>query len=420
MNDDIAISVRDLTKTFHLREEKRSTLKERFVKGASKPTGTFTALDSVSFDVPRGTTFGLVGHNGSGKSTLLKILAGVYRPTSGDVRVNGHVSALLELGAGFHGELTGRENIRLNGAILGMSRKKIRESMDEIIDFAELGRFIDVPVKNYSSGMYVRLGFAIAVMLDPDILIVDEVIAVGDEAFQRKSFDHMYELRQRGTTIALVTHSMELAQELCDQALWLDGGVVQVQGSITDVVAGYVKDVNRREKLRLTSDQQETRLSRRGSGEVTVTAAGWADRKGTPAPFATTDEPFCLGLTVAAEKPIRGVGITVRVYQENGVLLGAINSSADGVDFDFEQGENRVRFELDQVVLQPGTYWASTSLRSHGHAFDEVDKGWRLVVRGDGAIDTLGAIRIAGSWHATEPPVLQAEKKTSGDTNGNG
>ncbi len=400
MTGDVAIRVRDLTKTFNLHEEKRTTLKERFVKGGPKSVGSFTALDSVSFDIPRGTTFGLVGHNGSGKSTLLKILAGVYRPTSGEVRVNGHVSALLELGAGFHGELTGRENIRLNGAILGMSRKKIRDSMDQIIDFAELGRFIDVPVKNYSSGMYVRLGFAIAVMLEPEILIVDEVIAVGDEAFQRKSFDHMYELRKQGTTIALVTHSMELAQELCDQALWLDGGVCKVQGSITEVVSNYVKEVNERERLRLTQELEEveTRLSRRGSGEAVVSALGWTDKDGLPTPFADQSESLSVQLSIEAEKDLAGVGVTVRIYQENGSLLGAMSSASEGVTFDLVQGQNQVKFQLDSLFLQPGTYWASTSLRSHGHAWDEVDKGWRLVVRGDGTVESLGTVRFAGSW----------------------
>ena len=176
-----AIKVDHVSKEFRFREERRNSLKEVFVKGLGGKPKTFLAVDDVSFEVPQGRTFGLVGHNGSGKSTMLKMLAGVYRPSAGQITVRGSVSALIELGAGFHGELTGRENIRLNGAILGLSKHQIEGSIDEIVDFADIGEFIDVPVKVYSSGMYVRLGFAIAVVMNPEVLIVDEIIAVGDE-----------------------------------------------------------------------------------------------------------------------------------------------------------------------------------------------------------------------------------------------
>jgi lipopolysaccharide transport system ATP-binding protein len=181
---EIAIEVADLSKMFRLATERRDSLKERFVRGGGRHE-EFWALRDVTFNIERGTTFGLIGQNGSGKSTLLKMLAGIYRPTSGTVAAKGRISALLELGAGFHGELTGRENVYLNGAILGLSRKQIDASMDQIIDFAGIADFIDSPVKIYSSGMYVRLGFSIAVTVDPEILIVDEIIAVGDEEFQR-------------------------------------------------------------------------------------------------------------------------------------------------------------------------------------------------------------------------------------------
>ena len=212
-----AISVDHVSKRFRFRDEKRDSIKEIFVKGRGGRQRDFLAVDDVSFNIESGKTFGLVGHNGSGKSTMLKLLAGVYRPTSGLIRVNGAVSALIELGAGFHGELTGRENIYLNGAIIGLSKHQIEQSVDEIVDFADIGPFIDVPVKVYSSGMYVRLGFAIAVVMNPEILIVDEIIAVGDEQFQRKCFDYIYKLRREGSTIALVTHALGIARELCDR-----------------------------------------------------------------------------------------------------------------------------------------------------------------------------------------------------------
>src|SRR5664280_107762 len=244
---DFAIRAENLSKRFWLHTDRRTGLKERFIRGQAPKGREFWALRDASFEIERGSTFGLLGQNGSGKSTTLKVLAGIYRPNGGRVIVNGRVSALLELGAGFHGELTGRENVRLNGAILGLSAKQIDAAMDRIIDFAAIGDFIDSPVKIYSSGMFVRLGFAIAVSLDPEILMVDEVIAVGDEEFQRKCFDHLFELRKRGTTIVLVTHSLGLIRDMCDQAAWLDHGEVRELGVAREVADRYIESVNDRE-----------------------------------------------------------------------------------------------------------------------------------------------------------------------------
>lgn len=256
-DDEYAIEVEHVSKTFTMHADRRDSLKERFVRGSSRDSHVFRALDDVSFRVRKGTTFGLIGHNGSGKSTMLKILAGVYRPTKGEVSVSSKVDALLEVGAGFHGELTGRENIYLNGSILGRSRRQIDESLDWIIEFADIGDFIDEPVKVYSSGMTVRLGFATAVAIKPTILIVDEIIAVGDEEFQRKCFDLMRELRDRGTTIALVTHSLSLATEMCDEIVWLDHGRVQMVGTADKVVSAYLTAVNEKEARKRSEEAGE-------------------------------------------------------------------------------------------------------------------------------------------------------------------
>lgn len=396
---DLAIRVEDLTKTFSLREERRHTLKEAFVKGKGGNKKVFDAVKEVSFEVERGRTFGLVGHNGSGKSTLLKMLAGVYRPTSGLIRVNGHVSALLELGAGFHRELTGRENIRLNGAILGLSAKQISESMDSIIDFAEIGQFIDVPVKNYSSGMFVRLGFAIAVMLKPEILIVDEVIAVGDEAFQRKCFDHIYRLRSEGTTIALVTHSMPLARELCDEAIWLDHGKARAQGAIEDVVEQYISNVNELEERQfLQAAQDPSDIPRRGTGEVKVVNLELRDGAGEQVSIIRTGLDHRLYLSVDAETEIGEVEVVVSVFMESGALLTSKSSLVDGKSFVFPRGESRIALSLPELPIESGTYWLSTSLRSRGHVWDHVDKGWRLLVRSDGQSPESGPLRLQGDW----------------------
>ncbi|MGZ8750127.1 MAG: ABC transporter ATP-binding protein, partial [Pseudonocardia sp.] len=211
LSTEPAIEVKAVRKKFRVAQDRRTNVKEALVRrGRGARHRDFWAVDDVTITIPRGSTFGLIGHNGSGKSTLLKTIAGIHLPTSGEVVAHGRVTALLEVGAGFHPELSGRENIYLNGAILGMTKKQIDAAMDDIIEFSGLADFIDTPVKVYSSGMYVRLGFAIAVNLEPEILIVDEIVAVGDEEFQRRCIDYLHDLRERGTTIVVVSHSLDM------------------------------------------------------------------------------------------------------------------------------------------------------------------------------------------------------------------
>src|SRR6187401_2874776 len=202
----------------------KSALLQRSILRDLQPSETFPALTEVSFSVPKGSTYGVIGRNGSGKSTALKLVAGITKPTSGSVKVKGRISALIELGAGFHPEISGRENVFINGIMLGLSKKEITKRFDEIVRFAELEDFIDAPVKTYSSGMYMRLGFAVAIHVDPDVLLVDEVLAVGDEGFTHKCLDKFAELRRLGKTILLVTHSLDMVTRFCDEALWLDTG----------------------------------------------------------------------------------------------------------------------------------------------------------------------------------------------------
>src|SRR6266508_2303019 len=218
----------------------KSALLQRSLLRDLRPEETFPALRDVSFSVPRGSTYGVIGRNGSGKSTALKLVAGITKPTSGTVRVEGRISALIELGAGFHPEISGRENVFINGIMLGLTKRQVQERFDEIVDFAELREFIDAPVKTYSSGMYMRLGFAVAIHVDPDVLLVDEVLAVGDEGFTHKCLDKFAEFRRQGRTVLLVTHSLDLVTRFCDEALWLDGGVARAQGDPRRVIDTYL------------------------------------------------------------------------------------------------------------------------------------------------------------------------------------
>jgi lipopolysaccharide transport system ATP-binding protein len=234
-----AVIVDDLSKKFRLYHERNLSLKSAVMRGRTSRHDEFWALRNVSFEVEAGKTHGIIGSNGSGKSTLLKCLAKIYWPTSGSITYNGKMASLLEVGSGFHHELSGRENIFLNGSILGMSRKEIESKLDSIIDFSGVERFIDQPVKNYSSGMYVRLGFSVAIHVQPDILVVDEVLSVGDEAFQRKSFDKFLDLKREGKTIIMVSHLLDTVTQVCDQVSWIEKGVLRESGEALKVVDAY-------------------------------------------------------------------------------------------------------------------------------------------------------------------------------------
>lgn len=238
------ISVRDVSKRFRLERNRPSSLKEALLRvGRRSDVDDFWVLRDIDLEVDPGSFFGLIGHNGSGKSTLLRLMANIHRPTTGEIISEGRLAALLELGSGFHPDLTGRENVYLNGAMLGLSRRHMHDAMDHIIEFSGIGEFIDEPVKIYSSGMYVRLGFAVSVNVDPEILLVDEVIAVGDEEFQQRCMSHMNTLREKGCTIVLVSHNTQLMQDLCDTIGWLDHGRLLELGEPEPVVKAYLDHV---------------------------------------------------------------------------------------------------------------------------------------------------------------------------------
>ena len=264
-----AIDVINVSKVYRRYAQKKqfATLKSAILSGSLlgdlRPDETFQALRGVSFKVPKGCTYGVIGRNGSGKSTLLKCVAGITRPTEGEVNVDGRISALIELGAGFHPEISGRENIFINGIMLGLSKKEIQRRFDEIVEFAELQDFIDAPVKTYSSGMYMRLGFAVAVHVDPEVLLVDEVLAVGDQGFTHKCLDKFAEFRRRNKSILLVTHSLDLVEKFCDEAHWLDHGLTKGEGDPKRVVAAYVIDVE---------DIEENELAKAEAARVAAAA----------------------------------------------------------------------------------------------------------------------------------------------------
>lgn len=242
-----AVHIKNLGKKFRIYSERNQSLKSALMRGRVSKFEQFWALRDITFEVARGTTLGLVGGNGSGKSTLLKTLAKIYWPDEGEISFEGRMSALLEVGSGFHPELTGRENVYLNGSILGMKKKEIDNRFDEIVDFSGVRDFIDQPVKNYSSGMYVRLGFSVAIHVEPDILVVDEVLAVGDSSFQQQCFARFRELKTKGTTIILVSHDMDAVRTLCDEVAWINNGQLEMLGPASEVTEKYLRSQRRSE-----------------------------------------------------------------------------------------------------------------------------------------------------------------------------
>jgi ABC-type polysaccharide/polyol phosphate transport system ATPase subunit len=378
-----AVVARDVTKVYRrfLHQNQFKTLKSALLKGSLlsdlRPDQTFTALDGVSFEVPAGTTFGVIGENGSGKSTLLKLTAGITKPTRGELQVNGRVSALIELGAGFHPEISGRENVAINGIMLGLTRRQVEERFDEIVAFAELERFIDAPVKTYSSGMYMRLGFAVAIHVDPDVLLVDEVLAVGDEAFTRKCLDKVGEFRRRGKTIVLVTHSLGLVEKMCDEALWLRQGRVADRGDPKRVVDAYLTYVAGGEEALLSREHGQPasappaaaepvpappgeepgyRQGRWGSREVEITAVRLLDERGQERHVYVPGESLSVALAVRAPRPVDDFVFGVGVFTADGVSAYGTNTHLEDFTPVACAGEAEVRIVLQDLRLVEGTY----------------------------------------------------------------
>ncbi len=431
-----AIDVRDVRKVYQRFSQRRqfSTLKSAFLGGgaakAFRPDESLEALKGVSFQVNRGRSFGVIGRNGSGKSTLLKLLAGIGKPTSGSIAVAGRVSALIELGAGFHPEISGRENVFINGLMLGLSRKEIARRFDEIVAFAELEDFIDAPVKTYSSGMYMRLGFAVATHVDPDVLLVDEVLAVGDEAFTHKCLDTFADFRRRGRTVVLVTHSLDLVDRFCDEALWLDHGVVRAQGDPRRIVDEYRLDVARAENKQLTESNQEAaaRVSvtaapatdaavavsaaepvgpedmfkadegRWGSREAEIASVDLFAADGSAATVHEAGGRMTIRLTVRAANPVADAVFGVGIFNAEGVCCYGTNTLIDGPGAQTLSGTASVAFEIDPLDLVAGSYKLDVAVhRPDGVPYDYHRLLYSFRVNSPTA--EVGISRLRHTWH---------------------
>lgn len=439
MTPPLAIRADGVTKIYRRFAHKRqfATLKSAILSGSLvrdlKPDETFRALDDVSFDVEAGKTYGIIGRNGSGKSTMLKCVAGITKPTIGKVTVNGRISALIELGAGFHPEISGRENVFINGIMLGLSKAEIERRFDEIVEFAELAPFIDAPVKTYSSGMYMRLGFAVAVHVDPDVLLVDEVLAVGDEGFAHKCLDKFAEFRRRGKTILLVTHSLGLVERFCDEALWLDKGRVKAVGDPKRVVDAYVTEVEESEEAFLAAEDARARervdlgagssvpsaggedagvtagdveapanmfqaeAGRWGSGDVEITQVELVGADGAPGHVFHSGDPMTIRLQVAARAAVRDFVFGVGLFNSDGVCIYGTNTSIEEMSSLELSGQGEVRFVIDELPLTEGTYKLDLAVHKlDGFPYDYHRQLYTFRVKS--RIKDVGFFRPRHSW----------------------
>jgi lipopolysaccharide transport system ATP-binding protein len=342
-----------------------------------RPSKEFWALKDIGFEVARGETFGIIGHNGAGKSTLLKLLSRITPPTEGEVRLRGRVGALLEVGTGFHAELTGRENIYLNGAVLGMQRREIERKFDEIVEFAEVSQFVDTPVKRYSTGMYLRLAFSVAAHLEPEILIVDEVLSVGDLAFQEKCLGRMESVAGEGRTVLFVSHNLTAVQNLCPRSMLLAHGRHVTTGPTSTVIDEYVKTVRSHAATSLSA-----RGDREGTGRFRFTGIAFEDAHGEATDVAVTAEDLEIVLSYesADGKPIRGAGFAIGVYTVLGSLVLQLQSDVAGTNLSTIPPVGSIRCRVPRLPLPAGHYVLNLMGASGGTPADWVQRACELTV----------------------------------------
>lgn len=405
-----AVVLDGVSKQFTLYHQRGQGLKERVLALVGRGRETeerFWALDDISFSIAPGETLGLIGHNGCGKSTLLQLLAGILEPDRGSVEVRGRVTSLLELGAGFSPDLSGRENVFLNAALHGVPSAVVAERFDAIVAFAELERFIDSPVRNYSSGMYMRLGFAVAAHLDPEIVLVDEALAVGDEAFQRKCLRKIQEFQDRGVTVVIVSHDLLLVERLCTRACLLKQGRLVAIGPPTDVIGRYHQ---------IEADAGGVAGEYRwGSRAVTIPRVDLLDGQGRPLRDLRTNDTLTIAMTFHADAPVERPVFGLAIYHEDGTHLTGPNTKAAGLTLPVVHGDGTVTYRVDRLPLLPGRYVVSVSAYDET-LIDPLDHRERVatftVIEG-GSQERFGKVTLGGMWTVSAAGTSAASDTTT-------
>ena len=403
-----SIVVERVRKRFRLYQSKETTLKAALLRRNRAQFEEFWAIDDVSFDVAPGETLGIFGRNGSGKSTMLKMLARILRPDSGSLAVEGRVSALLEVGAGFHPEYTAVENIFLSGAIYGLSKEELRPRVDEIIAFAQLERFANNAVKTFSSGMYARLGFSIAVNVDPDVLLIDEVLSVGDESFRARCYERMLEFREAGKTLVLVSHDLGAIQSFCDRAIWLDAGKIRASGKPESVVREYVDLV--------TAEDEQWARGQAGKGlvqlhepinrtvPILLTGMAIEGDDGSERDVFHNGERVRIRVLYEARDPVHDPFVEITITRHDGAAVATSSSRMAGLEIgDVLTGSGSIDWTLDPLLLTPGSFYLSVKLfdQTGLHVLDEQERWFRFQVRPGAYRETQGVVVLPSTWKHT-------------------
>lgn len=385
MEKENAIEIKDIKKKFKIYYDKGKMLKERIINVKRNRYEEHWVLKGISFTVKKGEAVGLIGHNGCGKSTTLKLLTGIMYPDSGSIKMNGRVSSLLELGAGFHPDMSGRENIYINASIFGMNRKEIEKRIDRIIEFSELEKYIDNPVRTYSSGMYMRLAFSVAVNVDADILLIDEILAVGDVNFQAKCFHKMMEIKQNGTTIVFVSHSLEQVEQICDKSIWIQEGLVKEIGEPREVhqkyleFMGEIRKENSRDTEQVKSEEEqkekpdiiakereveaeEQKGKHRGTGEAIITSVTTWNIKNEALQVFSSEEPIIFKIKYKVYKKIENALIGLSIFRIDDVRCYGTNTRVDGLKPFILERDGEVQLIFEQNQLLQGNYFVDACI----------------------------------------------------------
>lgn len=400
MSSELVIDARALSKRYPLYSRPSDRLKQLLMGRSQSHEQTFQALQDVNLQVSRGEVVGLVGRNGAGKSTLLQLLCGTLMPSSGSLQVQGRIAALLELGAGFNPDFTGIENVFMNGAILGMKRQEIERRLDEIVAFADIGDFIHKPVKTYSSGMYVRLAFSVATSTDPDILIIDEALSVGDGAFARKSFDRIMRLKEAGKTIFFCSHSMYQVEALCARAIWMENGQIKMDGNAADVTSAYAASLN----ATTTQVQDRHVIASSGTGRIVRALARTQAAEGSEVDVVSGQSDLMIDIFFEIDPSLPTPGVAIGISDANATTITSAISVNDGVPMQMNaEGKGKATVVFERFPLLKGSYWVTCFLTSEDglHPYDQVLHCLRINVRQEGT--EQGFVSLPHQWLPATP-----------------
>lgn len=403
MPTDPAIRFKDVSKRFKINADQSDSVLDTLISSFSRSKQGedryLWAVGETTFDILPGECVGLVGRNGSGKSTMLKLAAGIIRPTSGRVEIRGRLSALLELGAGFHPELTGRENISLNASILGLNNAEIAQKYDDIVKFSELGEFVNMPVKHYSSGMYMRLGFSVAVHVNPDVLLIDEILAVGDQSFQDKCIKRLHNLRDEGTTVVFVSHNLETVRSLCSRIMWIDSGRSIADGPSDEVLPQYVESFTSQD---VEAERATVLPQRWGSGQIEFTNLQLLNGVGEVQEQFVSGDSVTVEMHIQAKQPVRSPEFSLSFYRDNTTNTTDPESCLRMTESDIASGPSIIRCHIERLSLPPADYYISADIHDveKDQVYDHHEKAYLLKVMPDPERGGKGHLDLPARWES--------------------